>query len=150
MSSPRPPGRVYMYDHPGSHHRVDFEECFLPTLRACASAPRTSPLHAISVGALGEFVLTLTEDTPDMAREHMTRHKQQQTPFAPLGLCETTTPRKTTRSRLKEDLKERAAWRCTVGEEGAGLTTSRFCAFFLFLQAAKRQASLAAGGEDKR
>ena len=42
------------------HHRICIEACFLPTLRVCVHAPKTSPLKEIALSDLAEYMLNLT------------------------------------------------------------------------------------------
>ncbi len=42
------------------HHRITVEACFLPTLRVCVHAPKTSPLREINLAELAEYMLNLT------------------------------------------------------------------------------------------
>ena len=42
------------------HHRISIESCFLPTLRVCVHAPKTSPLREINLAELAEYMLNLT------------------------------------------------------------------------------------------
>ena len=43
-----------------AHHRINIEACFLPTLRVCVHAPKTSPLREINLAELAEYMLNLT------------------------------------------------------------------------------------------
>lgn len=44
------------------HHRISIEACFLPTLRVCVHAPKTSPLREINLAELAEYMLNLTNN----------------------------------------------------------------------------------------
>jgi condensin complex subunit 3 len=52
--------QAYAFSSP--HHRLCLEACFLPTLRVCVHAPKTSPLRQIHISDLAEYVLNLTNN----------------------------------------------------------------------------------------